>query len=197
MNLISNCCIAGDYYKVLKMEYDNPFIWDIMFANDIINLIKYFNTINWKNYKVVESDFSTKQRKCFKIVIDNKINVQFPHYLFGNNDKIINGNSNSIDVIWKDIEKYVSNTYERRLSRMLNKNIMPKFLILGDRKGYEFSNTDIESLKTLNTPFKICFISNRVENYESKQLKFIRYNSENHYESRIHNDIEIRKFLSL
>ena len=37
MNLISNCCIGGDYYKVLNKEYDNPFIWVIIKPIDMIN----------------------------------------------------------------------------------------------------------------------------------------------------------------
>ena len=91
MNLISNCCIGGDYYNSLSKEYNNPFIWVIIKPKDMITLISHFNTINFENIELLESEFSTINRKCFKIKVDNLFEIHYPHYL--KNNKIwFNGN---------------------------------------------------------------------------------------------------------
>lgn len=199
MNLISNCCIGGDYYNSLSKEYNNPFIWVIIKPKDMITLISHFNTINFENIELLESEFSAVNRKCFKIKVDNLFEIHYPHYLKNNDYKTIKYGSTetSVDVLYADIEKYIISTYIRRLQRMKNNSESPKFLILGDRAGYEWDFNSIRELDKINNGFKICLITDKVEQKDFKNLHIIHFHSDNHYNSRIYNDKEIRRYLGL
>ena len=47
INVISNNCAGAELYTRLKFQFNNPFMWTCVFADDMINLITHFNTINW------------------------------------------------------------------------------------------------------------------------------------------------------
>jgi uncharacterized protein (DUF1919 family) len=53
MNIISNNCFGGYIYKnVLKEQYSTPFIWNRIYNNDLITLLKNFNKINFNNIEL-------------------------------------------------------------------------------------------------------------------------------------------------
>ena len=53
MNIVCNNCGGADIYKLNKMEFNNPFIWCAIFADDMITLIKNWDNINFNNYKLI------------------------------------------------------------------------------------------------------------------------------------------------
>ena len=196
MNLITNCCIGGDYYNEMKLEYNNPFIWVIIKPNDMIQLIGNFNKLNFNNIKLLSSEFSNEKRQCFKLNIDNLVDIHYPHYLKNEYYKEIQYGSTdtSVDVLYYKIEDYIIETYKRRLNRMLINKEIPQFLILGDREGY---NWDLEQIYKLDkiSGEKICLISQIKLPTPLKNVYYINYNSENHYQTRIKNDKQIRNNL--
>lgn len=199
MNLISNCCIGGDYYNVMKLEYNNPFTWDIIKPKDMIILIKTFNKVKFENIKLLPSEFSNDTRKCFKIRIDDLFEVHYPHYLKDERYKNIQYGSSetSVDVLYANIEDYIINTYKRRLLRMLKSNEEPKFLILGDRPGYKWTLENIKELENIKSEYKICLITDIDIDINLKHVSLIKSNSENHYQTRVKNDNEIKNILRI
>ena len=47
MNLISNNCLGGHYYKKSGLLYNNPFIWMAISFDDFLLLYEKYNTINF------------------------------------------------------------------------------------------------------------------------------------------------------
>jgi len=199
MNLIENCCIGGDYYNVLKQEYNNPFIWVIMKPADMLSLIKNFDKVNFDNIEIYESEFSTATRKCFKIKVDNLFEIHYPHYLKDARYKTVTRCSDptKVDVLCANIEDYVKETYFRRVKRMRAMKEKPKFLILGDRDGYKWNVNDIEKLDACTTSYKICLISDIKYDEKLKHIHLIKANSKDHYQARIKNDLNIRNVLGI
>lgn len=197
MNLITNCCIGGDYYNAMNLEYNNPFAWVIIKPIDMINLIKHYNTVDFWNIKLLQSEFSNDTRKCFKLKIDNLFEIHYPHYLKNEKYETIKYGSTetSVDVLYANIEDYIVETYKRRLYRMIINKEDPKFLILGDREGYKWSFNEIKELDNLNSNYKICLISDIKINDKLNNINFICSNSENHYQARINNDKQIKTIL--
>lgn len=115
MNIISNSCI----YAILcrdhwKCQYGNPFCWNYIDTENMYNLIKNFDNINWFNYELVkDKDWN------FSIIIDNKVKVNYVHYKFNKNEKELtkHGSNLSNNHIWE----YIVEEYEKRVKRMLEK----------------------------------------------------------------------------
>lgn len=119
--IISNNCAAGFFYKLNKIQYDNPFMWIRIKESELNTVISDYNNINWKNYKIIDSD-----RPNLKIVnVDNKINLLQAHYVKSDKDlepRIVENNiTGSINLYYNDIETYIRQKYESRISRMNNK----------------------------------------------------------------------------
>ena len=114
-NIISNNCLGGYVYRdILKEEYQNPFIWTRLDNTDLINLLENFDTLNFKNIELFKE--SNKLEK-FRLKIDNKIKLQFNHYLF--DSKYDKPTIIGIDVHYNKIWEYIVNVYLRRLNRMV------------------------------------------------------------------------------
>ena len=45
MNLISNCCLIGDYCENNHIQYFTPFVWNTFFPDDIKVLINEYKNI--------------------------------------------------------------------------------------------------------------------------------------------------------
>lgn len=59
MNLIGNSCVSAFIIRdFLKEEYTNPFCWNIIDYKSMYNLIKYYDTINFLNYKLENSSIN-------------------------------------------------------------------------------------------------------------------------------------------
>lgn len=155
MNIISNCCAGGEFYKrIYKTKYNNPFIWSMLSASDLIYLIENFNNINFLKYEILP----VENEDYFSIKVDNKINIIYTHYHYKNCEMT----KNNVDVYYKDIKKYIIEKYNERTQRMLNNSEKPEFFIITYTKhtydyDYEKTKKIIESLN--NKDFKATIIT--------------------------------------
>lgn len=118
MNIISTNCLAGHLYRdLLKCEYKNPFIWTNIWNKDFLYLIEHFKEIDFHNYEIQKN---SNLLLLFKICIDNKVNVEYNHYIFST--KYNTPTKIGIDIYYNKIWEYISEKYEKRLS-LMNNNI--------------------------------------------------------------------------
>lgn len=96
-----------------KLEYNNPFMWCLIPPKSFLYLYNNFKTINFKNFEL------KKDGEWYKIVIDKKIEVYYPHYKFDKNatspEKC---KGRDIDVYYCRIYEYILEKYQTRLYRM-------------------------------------------------------------------------------
>lgn len=154
-----------------KEEYKNPFIWHILLFNDMLNLIKQYNNIDFLNYELDKSELKPGRLNTFKLLVDNKITIHYPHYRFKADEpvpKIIH-----VDVYYNKIWEYVVEKYNTRVLRMKEP---PCFLIIdGHSSGIgnwcEYTKEQDKEILQLNTNHKIVLIT--------KHKELLSYNSEN------------------
>lgn len=171
MNVIGNNCIGAYFMNEWKEEYKNPFIWHILLFNDMLNLIKNYDNINFLDYEIAKSELKPGYLNTFKLLVNNKITIHYPHYKFKadeNVPKVIH-----VDVYYNKIWEYVVKKYEKRLLRMTEK---PCFLIIdghgsGIGKWCEYTKEQDEQLLQLETLHKIVLIT--------KYKELLKYNSKN------------------
>ena len=179
MNVIANTCIGARFYQLNNMEYTNPFMWSIVPADDMINLIKNFDTINFKNYKIEKSDYYNRTefyRKqfanelkepyfIFKVRIDNLVDLHFVHYRF--NSKYNNKTTIDVNVFWNKIWEYVEEKYIKRIEKMLNINENPLFVITALETDYTLEKQ--QQILDLDTKYKILLITDNPEKLKSNK----------------------------
>ena len=83
MNIISNACTGGWYYRTLGLKFMNPFIWTRISQYGMTNLVEKYDTIDFRNIVSERLDFPLGTNKGWKIPflnIDNKITLEMVHY---------------------------------------------------------------------------------------------------------------------
>lgn len=179
-NLIGNCCVDSFIYQQRGLKFNNPFMWSAIWADDFIKLIERFDNINFKEPEL-EKYILNEKEQCYTIILDKDIKINYTHYKQGSqndNHRIVGPDLYD----WKAYE-YTYNTFLERTDRMLNDNIKPCFLVLGEMKnvpGYRlnFDSYDLEHLIKIceiKTYHKICIITGYEEllKYNSNRIKII------------------------
>ncbi len=171
MNVICNTCLGARLYQLSKIQYSNPFMWNIIEADSMINLISKFNSINFSNITVLESDYISRSKPwrkqyvekneplpvIYKIVIDDIIEVHYLHYKLDVNYS--SPTIQDIDVYYNKIWEYIFNRYIERIKRMINAHELPTFVISTAEESYsvEKQNQLIDVIN--NSPYKMCIIT--------------------------------------
>lgn len=130
MNLISNCCLIGDLCEYKRIQYFTPFVWNTFFPDDIKTLIRSYDKIDFSKIDLVKYNGS----KYYGLKIDNRLTVYYIHYLYADHVGLRRDNFLK-EVTGREIEKYIVNSYFRRLSR-LNTKERPKFLFITNREAH-------------------------------------------------------------
>jgi len=183
MNIICNSCLGARLYQLNKMEYQNPFMWNIITSDDIIKLIKNYDKLNFKNFDLLKSDyynrteFYRKQFKnelkqpmfIFKIRIDNQIDLHYIHYRFNVNEK--NTIVKDVNVESNKIWEYVVEKYNSRLKRMLNNNENPKFVITALESDYTLNKQ--EEIANIETNYKIIMLCDNPEKIQTNNSNIL------------------------
>ena len=148
MNIVSHNCLGGYLYNnVMKIPYENPFIWTVIDYNSMFNLITKWNDINFNNFKLDKD-----QNWNFYIIIDNLVKIQFVHYKFDPKAKIIIGNREKVigdTVYYCKIWEYIIEKYIIRLKRMLEQNEEPIFCICNFKSDFKDACYTDEQLNEL------------------------------------------------
>ena len=132
MNIISHNCVGGRIYNKKNLKYGNPFMWCVIPPDDFYYLYCNYNEIDFNNITLIKEKF-------YKIVIDNKVNVYYVHYLYDKN-ATTPIKKTPIDIVYNRIDEYIIEKYKTRLERMKEKPIF----IVTDR---EFIGTNKWSMK--------------------------------------------------
>lgn len=169
MNIISNsCCGAYLMREHLKTEYVNPFCWNVIDLKSYYYLIRDWDKINFLNYELVKDE-----NWNFSIIIDEKIKVQYIHYLFDPKaEKLASRSKSEHDVlVWNRMWEYVASKYEERVQRMLDTKEKPTFIIadLHDNDLRKYDKEWLMKIDEMNSNFEIILFSNH---YEFKNKRY-------------------------
>lgn len=190
MNIISNNCLGGYIYRdILKEEYQNPFIWTRLDNLDLINLLENFDIIKFENVELFKE--SNKLEK-FRLRIDDKIKLQFNHYLF--DQKYDKPTVIGIDVHYNKIWKYIIDVYLKRLKRM-QKEI--DFIFIEDNGTYNIDKI-ISIVQTKN--IKTFIITNKKPKLISDTLVIVPHIKYKEFQAHFYRDYyknEIKDFLKM
>lgn len=151
MNLVGNSCVSSYITRdFLHQRYKNPFCWCIMDFESCYNLVKYWDNLNFNNYELIKDE-----KWNFSIIIDDKVKIQYVHYLFDKDAKTII--KNPPDVRWNKIWEYIVEKYIKRIENI--KNEKPIFLFASANHGLSrhkpFTLEQQKLLDELNSPYKI------------------------------------------
>lgn len=121
MNLISNDCIGAYLYRdCFKTEYKNPFIWSSINIDNFLILYEFYDRIDFSSYKcdvVVNNSGICKQNSLIpKIIIDNKVEVNYFHYI--QDEKYNQPTRNDGYTLINDVKGYAIDCYKERLNLM-------------------------------------------------------------------------------
>lgn len=139
MNIICNNCVGGRIYQQLNKQYNNPFIWNIIFYDSYKNLITLIDKINFSNFNIKLKKQIIKDKYAY-VLIDNLVEVHYIHYIQNSKHKIPTKQNNGVDIYFNDILSYTNDKYISRLSRM---NINENIFILVDDEKVNLSDNDI------------------------------------------------------
>lgn len=180
MNLISNCCLIGDYCENKHIQYFTPFVWNTFFPDDIKVLINEYKNIDFTKVKLVKF----KDTKYYGLRIDDKLTVYYIHYLYADHE--LTRDNYLKEVTGREIEKYIVDSYKRRLDR-LDFTEKPKFMFITNRKAH----TDIlgrqetesewqEIIDLLKTKNYEAIIFTKFENlHENENVKVVKITDDN------------------
>lgn len=178
MNLICNNCGGADIYNIKGLEFSNPFIWSLLFADDMISLIQEYDNINFMNFESIRLSFEVAKENSYDefnntitgILIDNKIKLFFTHYLYGPQKIPTKIGPNTF--YYKNFE-YAYNKYVLRIKRMLENKEEPKFLIIA-YKRHGWTKEKIEKLLQENIKYKVMIITDENIKNSLNNIKIIK-----------------------
>ena len=184
LNIISNCCAGGYLYRdYLKIEYPNPFIWNFITASSMFNLIKHYNTINFRNIELKKYNQVIKTQghltprvynTCTALNIDNTFDVAFPHNIYNPNynKPLIKG----VDVHYRKPHELTYNNWLKRIGRM-DQSRQPIYLLI-TQQLIEFSYNNTLNILTNFPTDKIIVITAYKqllkENTKSHKIIYLR-----------------------
>lgn len=53
INLIANNCIGSELEAILHVHHNNPFVWNLIYANEFIKLFQNFDSINFNKINLI------------------------------------------------------------------------------------------------------------------------------------------------
>lgn len=168
MNIICNDCVGGRLYQHLNKEYNNPFIWCRIYYNSFRKILCNFNNIDFYNIKYDDSYFTDGIKT--HIILENDIEINYPHYIQNSKFSIPTKQNNNIDIYYNDIKTYTVNKYLSRLNRMNMADF--KIFILNDKPQIHLSKDDILDFLNLKVDGVKILITNddKYKNYNDTNV---------------------------
>lgn len=165
MNIIANDCAGAYLYQdQYKCDFMNPFIWNSIDFTNFCQLIQYYDTLNFNHIECVietnNSGICFQKSLCPKIIIDNKVEVNYFHYI---EDKRYSSPTKvkcytAID----DVKKYAIDCYNRRLEKMSGEPIF--IWDVTKIKWYnKLSENPIDRIKEINSKYTVIIYSPKVK----------------------------------
>lgn len=142
----------------------NPFIWSSIDLNNFCSLIENYDTLNFNNIECeIETNNSGicfQKSLCPKIIIDNKVEVNYFHYIEDKKCDLPTKVKGYTAI--NDVKKYAIDCYNRRLEKMKE---CPIFIWDVTRaKWYNKQNENpVEKIKNINSNYTIIIYSSKVK----------------------------------
>ena len=165
-NIIGNGCFSTFLTKdYLNHEYVNPFIWSLIEYEDMFNLIKNYDNINFNNFTV---NYNKQDNNYFIILDDYHIKIIYLHYKYDKNAKkyTIIGN----DGFYCDMENFLKNRWLSHIEKM--KTLKPIFCIAQTNPNNIYTDEQLQNIKNINTSYDIIIINERMGNTEAARKIF-------------------------
>jgi uncharacterized protein (DUF1919 family) len=162
-NIVCNDCVGARIYQEKNQKYANPFSWCLIPPKDFEKLYENFDNINFKNYRL------DKEGQWYKIIIDEKVTVFYPHYRYDPDFKELKSKiPGDLTVYYCKIEDYIKERYEERLSRMSGK---PIFIVDDNETDLvggkcAFSESDLKKYVGKDN----CIVSTKNKNINGKNV---------------------------
>ena len=155
MNIICSSCVGARIYQYYNKQFNNPFTWNMIDTENIIQIMCNYDSINFNNFDITIDE----NNKCV-IKYDDKITVLYPHYIF--DERYNHILKNDINLLGKDIVNYIKDIMTRRISRFnIIKNTEKHVFILDDSDnfGIKYSETDIQRFIDFKTNYRKILIT--------------------------------------
>lgn len=162
MNIISNNCCGGWFYRFHQQPFNNPFIWMVAPYDTIYNAMMHFFDINWSNITINESK---KRRNTFIITVDRLLELHYVHYIFSPEYPELTIKPHKIypeydgDILSDHIWEYVVETYIKRTKRMIQSGELPMFLVRDEKFASENNKKTLHDIALAEAPFKRVIIT--------------------------------------
>lgn len=149
MNIISNNCAGAFLYTKLGIEFNNPFMWSLIFARDMLSLIKQTETNrhepNWRNVSALFMSMATADENRYVeygydplipgLLVDNLFSVYFTHYRYRKDAS--SPIYKTINVYYNKNYLFAANKYIQRLARWTTVYEPFRYLIVAyERHGW-------------------------------------------------------------
>lgn len=148
MLVISNDCMAGHLYVKYNQIFNHPFMWCVIPYDDMNYMMQNFHKIHYQNITLKPNNYIKKNTVL--LTIDNVIRLYAIHLFTNNNKKSIERNGGNLIGPAKEIYKYASDTYYRRLERMSKVSEDPIFVI-----HEELPSSKPSVLRLQYSPYKV------------------------------------------
>lgn len=126
-NIIANDCVGARIYQQKGTEFGNPFMWCLIPPESFSYLYHHYREINFRNIEL------KKDGEWYKVVIDRKVTVYYPHYRFDKDARTpTKRKGQEIDIYYCRIYEYILEKYWKRLERMKGE---PIFIINDGKTG--------------------------------------------------------------
>lgn len=177
MNIICNNCGGADFYHMSKCEYTNPFIWCLIFPEDMYALIENYDKIDFTEFdiKKLSADLAKSENwgefnehnRILGLRIDDCFDVYYTHYAF--DAKCVTPERRGPNLFYCKNFEYVVDKYEERLKK-LNSTEVPCFLIIA-YKRHGWTEEKLNHLIKLDTKYKICIITDKRIQSDSDNIR--------------------------
>lgn len=167
MNIISNVCNGAFLYNKMNIQFNNPFMWSVLFYKDLKELCTNFDNIDFKTAIPIPGIHA--KGTCSMNIDNDKLFIRYIHYYQNSSCKMPMKIGPNIHYckIWE----YTYLKYITRVERMLNSKEDPVFLIM-DRKD----DLNIENTQNLinTTKYKIILFTNYNYKITNDKVKLIK-----------------------
>ena len=154
MNIVSNNCAGAFLYTKMGIEFNNPFMWTLIFAKDMVSLIHRTEPNrtepnrtepNWRNVSALFMNRSTAIGNKYieynndplipGLRVDDLFTVYFPHYRF-RPDAVV-PIQHTINVYYCKNYEYAATKYMQRLLRWRDSTEpISWFIVAYERHGW-------------------------------------------------------------
>lgn len=176
MNIITNNCLYGFYYKQKGFQYQNPFVWNLINSKDFERLIRYYDELNFEDVEIkvnkdIHDGYGSPMCDLYScsIYLKHNIRIQFNHYKY--DPKCLTPKALIPDVFYYRNFEYCWNKWHERAKRISEEPIFVYHWGDIDFNTFEDIVNIINTAKEKNKRLIIITANEKLLPYESNNIK--------------------------